>query len=270
MMPPVTRLVEKPIGAGSLGQPMGPQVQDLNNLPHRTAADQLARVPGGFVMHALGVVHEIASLVVGYRSSHRLELIQRGERRLVGEIMFARFDGPYANGRTLIGDGGRRDQIEAGILQQLLERRDNGRLWELLTVGGHPIRIRIVDLGQRGAGRHESRWFAHRYGRDPDMPQRNKLAGTNHRFVLGGGGVAGSVADTHCELPITASPSPPSAINDARHDGHDTGGHRAIVQRGPTTQGTVDAEIRLPVVENQPANVGDGQQQPAKSRCRPK
>jgi len=53
------------------------QLQQDYNTAHRAVSDELTCMPRCFVMHPLGVVHEVATPVLGHPASHRLELLER-------------------------------------------------------------------------------------------------------------------------------------------------------------------------------------------------
>ena len=101
--------LKKPGGARRLAQPVRAEADDLDHAANGAAVHEVPGVDGALHVQALTVVDHVFAPGAGADGPCLVELVERGERRLVGEIVFVRLHHPAAEGTTVAGHGGSRD-----------------------------------------------------------------------------------------------------------------------------------------------------------------
>ena len=81
-----------------------------------------------------------------------LQLRQGGEGRLVGEVVLACLDYAGADCCPLVRDGGRGDELQAVVFQQVREAGDGLGLGIARLIGAKALRAWIVNVRQRCPG----------------------------------------------------------------------------------------------------------------------
>ena len=148
--------VEEPGGARRLAQPVGAEAKDLDDAADRAAVHEVARVQGALHMQAFAVIHHVLPTGGGGDGAGARQLIQRGERRLVGKIVLARLHHPAAERSAVARHGGRRDQAHLRVGEDLVERARHPDLGVLRAEGVNLGRVRIENPFQAGAGFEQS------------------------------------------------------------------------------------------------------------------
>jgi hypothetical protein len=169
---------------------MGSHAHDLNHASDGALFDQLPGANTGFDVQALAVIdHVFAPGALGDGASLG-ELIERGEGRLVGEVIFPGLHDPAAERAAFVGNGGGGDEMDIGLLEQLIQGSDGLRLRIFLAEFLHFCGIRIEDVTTFPAGFGEALGLAvdmamiEGSGSEDEFSRADDRGGLAHRGVI--------------------------------------------------------------------------------------
>ena len=120
--PAVARRVPEPVGPGCRGQSMRGKIDRLDHAPDRAVMDKLARHDRRGHFEPFGIHDRKFAAGLLDRTANVGKLLQRGNRRLVAEIILARAHDADAQRGSKPRDGRAADQLDRGIAQNLVFR----------------------------------------------------------------------------------------------------------------------------------------------------
>ncbi len=152
MMPPYLAFSKNQAGRVAAFRAVGAEADHVDDPADGPGLDQLVGVGGGLHVQALAVVDHVLATGLGHHALGLVELVERGEGRLVGEVILAMFHHPAAQRAAQTGHGGGGHQGDRGIGEHLVEAPGDPDLGKHLEKCRDPGGFRIVDPGQTCAG----------------------------------------------------------------------------------------------------------------------
>jgi hypothetical protein len=113
---------EKPRGARWLIQAMRSQADHLKNAADGALLHEIGREHRRLVVNAFAIINHVLSPGAGRDTAGLLELLDRGERRFVGEVVLASFHHATTNRAALRRHRRGGDELHFGIGQNFIER----------------------------------------------------------------------------------------------------------------------------------------------------
>ncbi len=182
--PAVFRPFEKPAGPGGVIEPMRSKAHHLDDPSDRPVPDQFPGKDGAFHMEPLAVIDHVFSARSRGRRARLLQLVERGERRLVGEVILARLHHANAERASIGGNGRRRDEMNLGIIEDVLERTNRLGLRKMFDKASDFFRVGVVDITKRPACLDQSVALAVDVAVVEGCCGKNKFTSFHHRRRL--------------------------------------------------------------------------------------
>jgi hypothetical protein len=169
--------------------------RDAHHLEHatdRAALHEFAREDRALDVQPLAEIHEVFAAGGGDHRAGLGELVERGERGLVGEVVLAGAHDPATEWTAFGRDGGGGHEFHVGVVENLVERARGTDAGILRLEGGDALRIGIVDPFQLAAGFEEPVALSVNVAVVEVGGGKDKLAAFHHGigFALGGVGHA--------------------------------------------------------------------------------
>jgi len=143
-------LPEEPFRPLGEADPVRAHSDHLDHPADRSVGNQLLCKDGGLDMEPFAVIDGILPVRLRDLFPGRRDLVQRGEGGLVGKIVLPVVHRPKAEAAAVGGNGRTGDEVNRGILQDRLFRRNGTYIGECFPEIGHLGRIRIVHPRKLG------------------------------------------------------------------------------------------------------------------------
>jgi hypothetical protein len=101
-------------------QSMRTQTHRLKGAADSARLDKLACADRGAILKALAVADRVDSTSLGLKGAHLRQLVERGEARLVDEIVLIVAQHADTQRGTLVGDACAGDELDARVLENIV------------------------------------------------------------------------------------------------------------------------------------------------------
>ena len=170
-----------------------PHAHHLHHAANRSLLDELPRADARLDMQPFGKIHGILFPRAPHGRARGVELRERGEGRLVGEVVLARVEHAAAERPAFAGHCRARHKLHVFLREHLVHRAERLRSRIFLAEFFHLRRIRIEDVAALAAGLGEPLTLPEDVAVIECRRCEDKLARLHHRRGFAHGGVVHSV-----------------------------------------------------------------------------